>query len=196
MLLFFTLWQRSRSCQSRLWHSHDRAVVIAAAALIVTVTSSEVRADTPDEAKIEIGARAFLASSPRIGTLGASAEGLYMPQQRYGFGAHVTAFRVDNGADPQYSDDGALDGGLHAVVFAEGDLLQGFITPYARLGLGLGSHSRYHAGSTQSGLEGVLVLEGGLALRVGPGVLRVAATPSLYGNDLLLPFGIGLGARF
>ncbi len=73
--------------------------------------------------------------------MGVGFEGAYFLPPHYGFGGAVSAFVVDNGADPYYSEDGTLDGGTAAFAFAEGDLLPGWVTPYARLSLGLGRPS-------------------------------------------------------
>jgi hypothetical protein len=170
-------------------------------ALVVLLAAPDCAAAVGDaiadaQPMVEIGARVFVAGDPGIGTLGASLEGVWMHRPHYGFGVAFAGLYVDNGADPYYSASGTLDRGIHGVAFAEGDLLRGWITPYARVGLGAGRYDRFYDARTQAEINPVAVLEGGAALRIGPLVVRVAASPSLYGSDFSVPFSAQLGARF
>lgn len=166
--------------------------VVAVTALFAWLSSRPARAE---ESHVEVAGKAFLGDL-KIGLLGVGLEGGYFPSPHYGFGGAVSAFVVDNGADPYYSDDGTLDDGIAAFGFAEGDLLPGWVTPYARLSLGLGRLGRFYDGRTELEVNFVGELSGGVAVRGGPVVFRVAVTPSLYGDDLFLAYGASLGAAF
>jgi len=113
-----------------------------------------------------------------------------------GFGAAVDVFAVDNGADPQYSEPGTLAHGGHFLGFVEGDLLKYWVTPYARLGLGLGSYDRIYGNLRESKIGFAAQVAGGVAVRGGPFVLRGWLAPTLYGSDLVLVYGAGVGVRF
>jgi hypothetical protein len=87
--------------------------------------------------------------------------------------------------------------------FVEGDLLPGVFTPYARLGIGVGNYGRYRANTpggsysqpqAETDFVGQLAL--GVALRLGPVLARASASPSLYGKDGVVVYGLGIGARF
>ena len=146
--------------------------------------------------KIEVLAHAFHGNK-HVGMLGVGLESAYMATPHWGFGGAVDAFYVDNGSDPQYSEAGTLDTGFHGLLFAEGDLLPGFITPYARLGLGVGNYTRYQGdGRVEAAPNFVGQLSGGLALRGGPIVGRLHASPMLFEKDLVMTYGVALGARF
>jgi hypothetical protein len=79
-------------------------------------------------------------------------------------------------------------------------LFKGFITPYARLGLGAGRYTRYQqayfSGHTEAELDFAGQAAAGLALRWGPVLARGWAAPSLYGKDFVMVYGAGLGGRF
>jgi hypothetical protein len=153
------------------------------------------RPASADEGHVEIAAKAFLGDLG-VGMMGLGLEGAYFPSPHYGFGGAVSAFVIDNGSDPYYSENGTLDDGMAAFAFAEGDLLSGWVTPYARLNLGLGRLDRFYDGNTEHELNFVGELAGGVALRGGPIVFRLAVVPSLYGGDLFLAYSATLGGRF
>ena len=94
------------------------------------------------ESKVEVLAR-FSYAKLSVGMMGLGIEGAYARSPHYGFGVELGAFVVDNGADPRYSDPGTLHRGYHGVAFVEGDLLRGIVTPYARLGVGVGRYERW-----------------------------------------------------
>jgi hypothetical protein len=145
------------------------------------------------EPKVEILARGSFGTLG-VGTLQLGLEGAYFPTPHFGFGATYEAFTVDT---LEYPDPGTLSSGAHGMAFAEGDLLKGFITPYARLGVGLGRYQRYRGYAltpTETDFVGQVAV--GLALRLGPVQARISAAPSLYGKDALMVYGAGLGARF
>jgi hypothetical protein len=170
-------------------------VFFHAAVVSAFVIGFSARQAKADEAAVEIAAKAFYGDLG-VGLLGVGLEGAYFPSPHYGFGGAVSAFVVDNGADPYYSENGTLDDGIAAFAFAEGDLLRGWVTPYARLGLGFGRLDRFYDSDTELEVDFVGELSGGVAVRGGPVVLRLAVTPSLYGSDLFLAYGVSLGARF
>lgn len=147
----------------------------------------------PAPARAEVLLRSSYAKVD-VGLLAAGAEALLMPSPHYGAGVELEAFMVDNGADPQYSSPGTLDQGYYGLAFVEGDLLRGPITPFARLGFGLGSYQRF--GEGESGLGVVARVSAGLALRVGPIVARASASPTLYGGTSALAYTAALGGRF
>ncbi len=168
---------------------HTAAVV---SAFLLCLTARQARAD---DAKIEIAGKATYGDVG-IGLLGVGLEGAYFPSPHYGFGGALSAFVGDNGADPYYSENGTLDDGIAALAFAEGDLLRGWVTPYARLGLGLGRLNRFYDYDTEYEIDFVGELSGGVAVRGGPVVLRLAITPSLYGTDPFVAYSASLGGRF
>lgn len=203
---------------------HSRAGLRAVAALVLALAGlawpGVARADSGDEssddvepavkpsrgsrwahAPAEILARAGYADY-RVILMQVGIEGMYMMTPHLGFGGAMDAFGVDNGADPYYSSAGTLHTGFHFLALAEADLLDYWVTPYVRLGLGVGQYERYQNDGqssyswTVSETEFVGQLAAGLALRGGPLLLRVWAAPSLYGQDLLAVYGAGIGGRF
>ena len=150
---------------------------------------------TATDSKMEILARASYAQV-HVGLLQVGIEGMYMLRPRLGFGGVVEGFVVDNGADPHYSAPHTLSGGFHFLGLVEGDLLKGWVTPYARFGLGLGQYARINYGRTESQTELAAHVAAGIALRGGPFLFRGWLAPSLYGGDFVLAYGAGLGARF
>jgi hypothetical protein len=196
-----------------LLRHHSRRALRAAAALAIALLGSfwarhasaevdESQERAKDKPKVEVLLRASYAKL-HIGLLQLGIEGTYMLKPRLGFGATLEAFYVDNGADPQYSAPGTLEGGRHALAFVEGDLLKGVFTPYARAGLGVGLYDRYQPTDASSGYaqpepetDFVGQLSLGVALRLGPVLARASASPSLYGNDAIIVYGLGLGGRF
>jgi hypothetical protein len=181
----------------RVSRHHHRVKVLFHAAVAVSAffLCFSARHARADETHVEIAGKAFYGNLG-VGLLGVGLEGAYFPSPHYGFGGAVSAFVVDNGADPHYSENGTLDDGIAAFAFAEGDLLPGWVTPYARLGLGLGRLERFYDSDIEYGLDFVGELSGGVAVRGGPVVLRLAVTPSLYGSDLFLAYSASLGGRF
>ncbi len=125
---------------------------------------------------------------------GIRLDGVWMWTPNYGFGGAM-AILVTHPFEEAYGGPGMLDSGIHALAFVEADLLEGWFTPYARFGLGLANYERIYQGPEER-LNGVAELEGGLALRGGPLVLRLSAAPSFYGSDFFLVFGVQLGVRF
>jgi hypothetical protein len=126
--------------------------------------------------------------------LGLGLEGAYLASAHFGVGAALDAFYVDN---LEYPEEDTLGRGAHCLLFAEGDLFPGWITPYARLGLGFGRYDRYLADRslTKTHVDFVGQLSGGLALRGGPLAARLSASPTLFGNDFAMTYGIALGGR-
>lgn len=186
---------------------HSRQAWCAGAALVLTLVGTlwprsaqaEEASKTP---KVEVMVRAAYAPV-QVGLLQAGIEGTYMLNPHLGFGGTLEAFRVDNGSDPQYSKPGTLDTGSHVLGFVEGDLLEGVFTPYARLGIGVGNYGRYQPttpggsyGQPQSETDFVGQFALGVALRLGPVLARASASPSLYGKDGVMVYGLGIGARF
>jgi hypothetical protein len=151
-----------------------------------------------DRAKVELGARVFKGFGPPDdieGVIGLRLDGVWMRAPRYGFGAAAAALVGENVGE--YFQDGVFRHGYHGLVFAEGELLEGWVSPYARLGLGLGNYERYDDDQwSRTELNAVAELEAGLALRPGPFVFRVSAAPSFYGKDFWVVLGLQLGARF
>lgn len=196
-----------------LLRHHSRRALRAGAALALTVVGSlwpssahaewaaqrdadqGVHKTPATPAKIELLARAGYGQLS-VGMLQVGVEGTYMLTPQLGFGAAVDAFYVDNGADPYYSEPGTLSRGYHGLAFVEGDLLKGWVTPYARLGLGAGNYTRFQHYSTAEQLDLVGQAAAGIALRGGPIVGRVWAAPSLYGKDFVMLYGAGIGVRF
>lgn len=154
-------------------------------------TSAKAQESTP---KIEVLARGFYGTQA-VGMLGVGLEGMYRLSPHYGLGAEFDGFYVDN---LEYPEPGTLESGAHCLLFAEGDLFPGWITPYARLGLGPGRYQRYHSDpyQTQAELDFAAQLSAGLALRPGPIVGKLSASPSLFGKDFVMTYGVALGARF
>ncbi len=156
-------------------------------------TEASAREALSRVAKIELLASATFAPHA-VGLLGFGLEGVYMATPHYGVGVAAEAFYVDT---LEYPDDGSLKSGYHGVAFVEGDLLPGIFTPYARIGLGLGDYQRSrHYFETESELNLVAQATAGVALRGGPFLFRLSASPSLYGKDFVLACTAGLGARF
>jgi len=151
--------------------------------------------DKPTRGKVEVLARAGYAPV-NVGLLQVGIEGMYMLSPQLGVGGAVDAFVVDNGADPYYSPPGTLSNGFHVLGLVEGDLLKGWITPYARAGLGVGQYGRIDGYQTESHTELAAQVAGGIALRGGPFLFRGWVAPSLYGSDFVVAFGAGLGGRF
>jgi hypothetical protein len=148
--------------------------------------------------KVEVMARAVYGDMS-VGLLGLGAESTYLFSPQLGVGGQVTLFTVDNGADPHYQPAGTLGGGYHALAYLEGDLFPTFITPYGRVGLGVGRHSRLERqyGSYEPGSpELVAGLTAGVAVRGGPLVGRLSASPTVLGKDFAMLYSLGLGARF
>jgi hypothetical protein len=127
---------------------------------------------------------------------GIRLDGVWMWTPHFGLGGAFTLLTTSP-FEEAYGPPGMLVNGDHALAFVEGDLLEGWFTPYARFGFGLANYTRL--GPNGSGAErsnGVAELEGGLALRPGPLVLRLSAAPSFYGSDFFVVFGVQLGIRF
>lgn len=141
---------------------------------------------------VELGLKAFHGAGVGYGTLGAAIDVLVFPLPHYGFGVSLGAFYVGNGADPHYSSSGTLDRGLRVLAFAEFDLFDYPVTPYARLGLGLGPTQRWNGrGDPEDHLDFMAEATLGAAARLGPLVLRAFATPSLFGEDLIVQYDLG-----
>jgi hypothetical protein len=156
-------------------------------------------APAPAEGKVEVLARVSYAKLS-VGMKGVGIEGAYARSPHYGFGVELGAFVVDNGADPHFSDPGTLHRGYHGVAFVEGDLLSGVVTPYVRLGMGVGNYERYedyavYGEETPAHINFVGQVSAGVALR-SPLVARLSAAPSLYGPTFVVVYSLGLGARF
>lgn len=211
------------SCSGVLLRHHSREARRAAAALALGALSSTwagvahaelagqswnqgaadkgSEASVEDEPKVEVMLRASYAAL-HVGLLGAGVEGAYMMNPHLGFGGTLEGFRVDNGADPQYSEPGTLNGGIHVLAFAEGDLLKGPFTPYARFGIGAGQYHRFQSttpysyAETQPEADFVAQAQLGLALRLGPVLARASVSPSIFGKDALVVYGGALGGRF
>ena len=148
---------------------------------------------------LELGLRAFLGDSDDIyvGMLGFGLEALLMPSVHYGFGGSFSPFHVGNGSDPHYSSRGTLQDGQRFLAFAEGDLLDFPITPYARLGIGGGPSTRWDGqGNERGGADFMAEVSAGALARLGPFALRVFASPSLFGRDFVMLYGLGLGVHF
>jgi hypothetical protein len=145
-------------------------------------------------AKVDALLRAFYAPMS-VGMMGVGLEAQYRPSPHYGFGGELDAFFVDNGADPYYSPNGTLSRGYHGLAFVEGDLLPGMLTPYVRLGLGLGRYTRFRDYRDEQQLDFTAQVSAGGLLRVGPVVARLSAAPSLYGKDFAMTYAFALGAR-
>jgi hypothetical protein len=153
----------------------------------------------PPEGKVEVSARISYAKLS-VGMKGVGLEGAYARSPHYGFGVELGVFVVDNGADPRFSDPGTLHRGYHGVAFVEGDLLSGVVTPYARLGVGVGRYERYedyavYREETPARINFVGQVSAGVALR-SPVVARLSAAPSLYGSTFVIVYSLSLGARF
>ena len=146
----------------------------------------------------ELGVRAFSGYGPPKdieGVFGLSLDAVWMRTPRLGFGA-AWALLVGNLAG-EYFQDGVFNNGIHALFFAEGDLLEGWVSPYARLGFGLGNYERYSDDQyVTTNVNVVAELEGGVALRLSHLVMRLSAAPSFYGKDFWVVLGGQLGARF
>jgi hypothetical protein len=165
---------------------------------------SETAADAGDDSgneppELELGLRAFHGDSGDVyvGAIGFSFEALLMPSPHYGFGASFSLVHVDNGSDPHYSSRGTLQDGQRFLAFAEADLFDFPITPYARLGLGGGPTTRWDgSGEKQGGADFMAEASAGAVARLGPLALRLFASPSLFGPDFVMVYGVGLGGHF
>jgi hypothetical protein len=148
---------------------------------------------------LEMGLQAFYGDSDDIyvGALGFTFEGLFMPSPHYGFGGSFSKVHIDNGSDAHYASSGTLQDGHRFLAFVEGDLFDFPITPYARLGIGGGPTSRWDGRGEQRGRVDVMAeASAGAVARLGPVSLRVFASPSLFGADFVMIYGIGLGVVF
>ena len=143
--------------------------------------------------KVEILAHGFYGNKS-IGMLGVGLEGVYLPSAHFGVGAALDGFYVDNF---EYPDPGTLDRGVQGSLLAEGYLFSGWLTPYARVAVGLGGHQRYESSPwlTKTQLAFVGQLSGGLAVRGGPVVGKLSVSPSLFGKDFVMTYGVALGMR-
>lgn len=175
------------------------ASAVANAEVATEASEGAEQPAAPAEDKVELLAR-FNYAKLSIGMMGLGLEGAYAPSPHYGFGVELGAFAVDNGADPGFSEPGTLHRGYHGVAFIEGDLLSGIVTPYARLGVGVGNYERYEdyavsREETPASINFVGQVSAGVALR-SPVVARLSAAPSLYGSTFVVVYSLGLGARF
>jgi hypothetical protein len=93
---------------------------------------------------VELGLKAFYGRGVGYGTFGLGLDVLVMPARHYGLGLSLGAFSVHNGSDAHYSPSGTLRSGQRVLAFAEFDLLDLTVTPYARLGLGFGPTTRWN----------------------------------------------------
>jgi hypothetical protein len=196
--------------RNRLGRFRDLAALLLALALLLMpmVANAEVAPNASEGAgeaapsaksKVEVLAR-FSYAKLSVGMMGVGLEGAYARSPYYGFGVELGAFVVDNGADPRYSDPGTLHRGFHGVAFVEGDLLDGIVTPYARLGVGVGRYERWedyavYGEETPASINFVGQVSAGVALR-SPVVARLSAAPSLYGSTFVVVYSLGLGASF
>lgn len=171
----------------------------ASAAAATEASEGAGKAAPPAKRKVEVLAR-FSYAKLSVGMKGVGIEGAYARSPHYGFGVELGAFVVDNGADPRYSDPGTLHRGYHGLAFVEGDLLSGVVTPYVRLGMGVGNYERYedyavYGEETPAHINFVGQVSAGVALR-SPLVARLSAAPSLYGPTFVVVYSLGLGAGF
>ena len=175
------------------------ASAVASAEVATDASEEAAEAAAPAEGKVEVLARVSYAKLS-VGMKGVGIEGAYARSPHYGFGVELGAFVVDNGADPRFRDYGTLHRGYHGLAFVEGDLLRGIVTPYVRLGLGVGNYERWedyavYGEETPAHLNFVGQVSAGVALR-SPLVARLSASPSLYGSTFVVVYSLGLGARF
>jgi hypothetical protein len=166
-----------------------------------SATAADTAADDSgsEPPDFELGLRAFFGDSGDVyvGAIGFTFEALLMASPHYGFGASFSLVHVDNGSDPHYSSRGTLQDGQRFLAFAEADLFDFPITPYARLGLGGGPTTRWDgSGEKQGGADFMAEASAGAVARLGPLALRLFASPSLFGPDLVLVYGVGLGGHF
>jgi len=202
--------EHSKSSGSLLRGTTSRRIGAVLLAALTSLPPLSARADqvqsgadfSPKTAAVErpseVLARSFFGNTG-IGLLGVGVEALYRVERKVAVGAAFDAFRVDNGADAAaYAPDGTLDKGYHGVALLQGNLFDSWLTPYARVGVGVGRHWRYrdHQYETVPEANATAELSAGVALRGGPFVGRVCAGPAIFGSDLFMAFGLTFGARF
>ncbi len=148
-------------------------------------------------ADVELGLKAFDGEGVGVGTLGLGFDVLVFPSLHYGLGVSLGAFYVNNGADGHSSSSGTLKSGQRVLAFAEFDLFDYAVTPYTRLGLGLGPTERWNGrGDPEDHLDFMAEATLGAAARLGPIVVRAFASPSFFGEDFIVQYGFGLGGHF
>jgi hypothetical protein len=164
-----------------------------------TAAAPSQRHESPHRLGVELLGHAFYADLG-VGALGVGLEAVYMPWPHFGFGAQFDTFGVDNG---EYPRDRSVLGGTLLLTFAEADLLSAWFTPYVRFGGGLASYDRMVVPAhfsqnahvdTSSGSTAQVSL--GIALRGGPFLLRISASPTLLDGSWTSAYLAGVGLRF
>lgn len=177
-------------------------VVIALPAAVAHAQTAAASTKDSDPYPLSIGARAFMMPPAGfVGGFGVGLDASYSVVPNFAFGANAATFFVDQGADPDYCSR-CVTSGNSELLFAEGRLWpSGYVTPYARLGLGHAHLAGQKVSPTHYEEDRVtLGAELGAELHYKALSIRALAfhwqpLGSALDNDALLGFGVQLGVR-